>query len=291
MVWCEVACVAYISVFFALLIYKHRCDEKKGLLNWSSSSWDGIACARGGRGPLLLAVGRLIIAAYVLSTIFLMVTSPIVHKGAVAIGGMEVLSTFTVWCYLLVGLYFLAAGLVSTAACLGMKGESACSHLLSCALWVWFESMLSCAILVSVVVWGVLLPSIYIATGTDGGLLSYLTLSAHNLNSVFMLAEGLLNRLYLEPAHIVFVLYYGGLYLLFSWFFFLRTGVFWYFFIDWRSPWTIGGYTLLIATIYAFFTMCRCLLDRAKQLKHSERPACPAGDLLRDNPDERVEHS
>merc|ERR1712232_628761 len=102
-------------------------------------------------------------------------------------------------------------------------------------------------------VWAVLIPAFYYYTGSDMGMLSFLPFCVHNVNIVLIGIEAVINRLYFVRAHFVFVLYFGGAYLIFSWIFFSIKGFFFYFFIDWRYRSTIVSYTLLLGILCAFF--------------------------------------
>jgi len=156
----------------------------------------------------------------------------------------------------------------------GNHRTSAGKRIVSCVLWVWFEAMFSCAILVFLVVWFVLLPWAYLSFGHDMGLLRFLPLSAHNLNVVFMGTEMLLNRLTFVPGHAVFVMFYGIGYVVFSWFYFLLGSDhrFWYFFLDWRYAATPVWYTILILIIWAAFSGGQRLVSRAKAPLAAELP-------------------
>ena len=101
--------------------------------------------------------------------------------------------------------------------------------------------MLPVSFLIFLAVWLILLPAAYKSTGTDMGLFSAPSLAAHNLNFVFMLTEALLNRLCITSYHFIFVFYYGGLYVVFSWIFYAFHHFFFYFFIDWRYPLVLIG--------------------------------------------------
>merc|ERR1712232_499447 len=81
---------------------------------------------------------------------------------------------------------------------------------------------------------------------------------------LLMLFEARVNRLILAPGHVVFAIWYGLLYLVFSWIWFWNTGKFWYFFIDWRSPVAVFGYLVLLVVLWGAFHISACVCVRLK---------------------------
>ena len=49
--------------------------------------------------------------------------------------------------------------------------------------------------------------------------------------------------------HLIFIFYYGAAYVIFSWIFFAYSGFFFYFFIDWRYPLVLLGYSALLCNL------------------------------------------
>jgi hypothetical protein len=282
MVWAELCCVGTILVIAALVGFCHVRDERAGKMNWAAMDWKKVSCDRSGRS-VVLALIRLSMSIYAWVTIFIMVTSPVrkLKGGSPSLGGPYVLCTFTVWSWTLIAVYLGAAGLSSTLDALGFKPTGGGARLFLCIMWVGFEAMFSCAILVFLIVWLVLLPFIYLQTGTDGGMLRWVVLSAHNLNLVFMCVECALNSLVFNPSHFVFVLYYGLAYVVFSWIWFCVSGKFYYFFIDWRMPFTPIAYVLLIGIIFGAFVFGRRLSDCMKR-RHEAVPLDNSLSILGD---------
>lgn len=158
--------------------------------------------------------------------------------------------TFTFWSWTLIAVYLCLVGLASTLHWAGLKNcDGKWTQVFCAAMWVLFQTMFSCAILVFLVVWLVLLPFAEIMYHTDGGMLSWTVLSAHNLNIVFMSVECAFNNMRFNPNHFVFPMYYGLMYVAFSWAWYFHAGVFYYFFIDWRDPLTPIFYLVLIGVI------------------------------------------
>ena len=103
------------------------------------------------------------------------------------------------------------------------------------------QVMLPVSFLIFLAVWLVLLPAAYQTSGSDMGLLSWPALFSHNLNFVFMFVEALVNKLCITTYHLIFIFYYGALYVIFSWIFFSFYHFFFYFFIDWRNSGVLIG--------------------------------------------------
>uniref|UniRef100_A0A7S0FBS4 Glycerophosphocholine acyltransferase 1 n=1 Tax=Pyrodinium bahamense TaxID=73915 RepID=A0A7S0FBS4_9DINO len=261
-----------MAVFSAALARIHvRCIHS-GAMGWGALQWSHVACGIRGLRPVTMAAYRFGFAAYVFC-ILVLATSGHGRQGRAALaGGPTAFATFTVWCWSLIGVYGIAAGIVSALAAAGVQGSSPCAAAAACVVWVLFEVMFSCAVLVFLVVWLVLIPQAYVMTHTDLGLLGWQPVSMHNLNLLFMMTEMLLNRLIFVPAHALFAMYYGITYIVFSWLWFAYAGVFFYFFIDWRRPLVVLGYTVLIALVWASFVGGQQLTRWAKRGLMAELP-------------------
>lgn len=126
------------------------------------------------------------------------------------------------------------------------------------------QVMLPVSFLIFLLVWLVLLPAAYHTSGTAMGLFTPPALAAHNLNFVFMFIEALVNRLCITTYHLIFIFYYGGLYVIFSWIFFAFQHFFFYFFIDWRYPLVLIGYSGLLCMLTTFFFIGRSIVNCVK---------------------------
>mmetsp|Transcript_64076 Transcript_64076/g.167748 ORF Transcript_64076/g.167748 Transcript_64076/m.167748 type:complete len:348 (+) Transcript_64076:2-1045(+) len=278
MKWTEPACVGYLACILLANIAIHVCLHKRGRMMWEVVTWQAMGRGIGCCSALAMACYRLLFAAYVLYVDWVMLNlepSDLTGAGADAVkadspqanpasAGPGIFATFTVWSWTLVGVYFALAGAISLATACGCSPEGKWAHRFCCFTWALFEVMFACALLICVVVWGILLPISYMLFGSDGGLLAWYCLSAHNLNVVFMVVEASVNRLCFVKAHYVFVVYYGGLYVVFSWVWFYLHGFFFYFFIDWRHWFALVGYTVLLLALAFYFFVGRCLVNCVK---------------------------
>jgi hypothetical protein len=207
-----------------------------------------------------MAVFRLCFGVYVVAILMKAVSRPVMrNKEGSLMGGTQVLATFTMWSWSLIGVYGFVTGTVSAFEAAGFKMSGKSADVLSLAAWVAFEVLTSVSILVCLVVWLVLVP-LMPALATH-----IVPLSAHNLNVVFMLAEMYLNRLPFVHSHYLFALYYGIVYIVFTWLYCLSTGIVFYFFIDWRKWIVVPGYTVLIGLLYASFAGSRLVCNRIKE--------------------------
>lgn len=269
----------YVLIVLGGLVALTRRWSTRGKLFWHTLHWSHITHDARGVGPRRLGILRLAMSAWTFTTLI-----------AMALDKPECLATFTIWCWTLIALYLGVAGVASLLESVKGSSEpdvtaetSRRKKVLGCIMWIWFEAVFCTAILVFLMVWLVLLPTAYLANGTDLGLLSFLPLNAHNLNVVFMGTEMLFNRLAFVPSHVIFAMFYGLVYVVFSWFYFLFDSHhrFWYFFLDWRLRATPIWYTILIAIIWAAFALGQKLVSRAKahvatELPGSAREAWPA---------------
>jgi len=188
------------------------------------------------------------------------------------ISGYWALATFTVWCWMMLGVYFVLSGAASLTDACGLQRTCSPSKFSANFLWVLFQMMFSYACLVCLVVWLILLPATYIKFGAHHGLLSFPAISMHNANVLFMLVEMRLNRLTFVRSHVVFTLYFGCAYVVFSWLWYLKTHLFFYFFIDMRSPIVFAGYTMLLTLICGMSISCENIVKHCKLHVKEELP-------------------
>lgn len=273
-VFWEVIAVVYIVVFTCTIARIHLGLARNGAMKWNSLTWAHVSRGCHSISPKWIAIMRIGFALYISVILWTAISS--------GVGGYVALGTFTVWCWTLEGVYFVLSGVASLSdAC---RSRENCVHSTVCAnfLWVFFQVMFSYSWLVFLVVWLVLLPSSYIINGTDGGILSFVALSMHNANVLFMLIEMRLNRMNFVKTHLVFTLYYGCSYVAFSWLWYLRYNYFFYFFIDWTSPGVVGGYTLLLLLIWGVTVCSHKLVMMCKSRVGDELPNLdgPAAEAL-----------
>ena len=161
-------------------------------------------------------------------------------------------TTFTVWSWLLQGIYFTLSAYISAShlSLVPLNRELAQSVLDS--TWVLYEVCLSTSILITVVVTFVLFP-VAIKAGSEKLLLYNDALLMHNANIIFMVSELILTAVPVNPFHFVFAILWGALYVVFSWFWLGSTGVVYYFFLDYRKPRTALYIIGLIAALSVFY--------------------------------------
>jgi len=247
-----VASVFYICVFLAIVAILHRRCDRAGSMLWSEVKWHHVTqSAYGGMKPAWMALWRLSFAIYVFVILSIALSrEPVKNigdkKNTHLLGGTQVLGTFTMWSWILIGVYGLVTSAASATEAAGIEVSGKLADAVACSMWVLFQVMTSVAILIFLVVWCVLVPLF-------PQLLTFVSLSAHNLNVVFMLTELKINRLSFVHSHVVFSMYYGSLYIIFSWFYCISTGIVYYFFIDWRQAIVLPGYTVLIFVLYASY--------------------------------------
>lgn len=178
------------------------------------------------------------------------------------ISGVNRLSTFTVQCWTLLSLYFIASALCSVALVSG--AEDWVPRVARVAVWFAFEVSFSCALLVSLVTSYVLIPSAA-ARGNRHDvdvLFKWRPQMMHNAN-VFMLAvELLLNGMRLEKSHFPLAVLWGLNYVAFSWWWMRRTrGVVYYPFLDSTLPVRKSiPLHLILCLVLAFFFLVGCAL-------------------------------
>ncbi|CAK8994767.1 Uncharacterized protein SCF082_LOCUS4065 [Durusdinium trenchii] len=257
----ERSAVIYVALMLLVLISLHVRWECRKQMKWEQISWEHVAEGRDRSRVRALSVFRLCCCLVVLANdgilIFFTREMPL-------LGGWKIFGTFTVWSWTLIGIYMGLAGVASLSHACKIKPNKVVVAVLCRFLWLLFEVMLPVSFLIFVVVWLVLLPAAYQTSGTDLGLLSLPALAAHNLNVVFMLIEARLNRLCMTSFHLIFIFYYGALYVIFSWILFGINHNFFYFFIDWRYPVVLIGYTGILSMLAGFFFICRWMVNRAK---------------------------
>jgi hypothetical protein len=169
--------------------------------------------------------------------------------------GLERFSAFTVWCWSLQGLYFL---LTAFATCCTIEQWSNWKVFTDDPIFaevttIIFEMSFSMAFLVTMLVNLVLIPMgkkmgqpidvFFTSTG----------LLFHNANIVFMVAELLCNKIPFYPLHFIYVILFGIAYVVFSWYWFARTGIFYYFFLDYARPRAVLSHIGLLLGVGAFF--------------------------------------
>jgi hypothetical protein len=179
-------------------------------------------------------------------------------KRAVTLRHWERLTPFTVWSWLLQGVYFTLAGYCSLEAGLhdvwgsGSDGDRLSGPLpplpvvAERLVWVLFEVSFPIAFLVSMVVSFVLIPGAKKSHMPVDNFFTPLALIMHNFNIWYMAFEFVANQLPFAGWHVSFVLTYALAYAIFSWFWHYYKGIYYYFFLDYERPGAIGWYVGLL---------------------------------------------
>jgi hypothetical protein len=189
----------------------------------------------------ILLVYRLLCAIIVFLTLYtvlsdpngLIITVPARTGGlkVVKLLGYERLSTFTVWSWTLIGIYFVLTSYCTVVTLLHQ--EKNISIFILQSSWILFELSYPISFLVTLIVTFVLIPPA-ISRGTHQPLFSSPSLLMHNANVVMMTIDNLLNQLPFTMSHAVFGILYGLLYAIFAWAWYQHKGVFYYFFLDYE---------------------------------------------------------
>eukprot|EP00927_Polykrikos_kofoidii_P067080 TRINITY_DN62606_c0_g1_i1.p1 TRINITY_DN62606_c0_g1~~TRINITY_DN62606_c0_g1_i1.p1 ORF type:complete len:264 (-),score=20.64 TRINITY_DN62606_c0_g1_i1:47-838(-) len=164
-------------------------------------------------------------------------------------GGMQ-FSTFTRWCWMLQGFYYIVALVAAGPA-----------PQLARLAQVLFEISLATALLVSFVTYTVLVPGALLVDqpsyrrGSVEILLSYQGHIMHSMNTVFIFTELTVCRprcrVWLQdlPYGILFLL----MYLVFEWIFHAKTGMWHYPFLDYNKAVAVPAHVMLLFTFVCFW--------------------------------------
>jgi hypothetical protein len=260
--WMQLGAVLFLVLVFTTTVAIHVRRAMQDSLGFPYVQWHHLTRGCSNVGPLQMSLWRLGFAAFVF----------IIWANEVSVNGAKSMAEFTWWNWFLIGVYGLVAGTSSAMDAAGIEVPSAFSKGVACSCWVLFQVLLSLAFIIFVLVWCVLIPQSYIKYGGPRWFFSWTDLCVHNLNVGFMLMEGLFNRFCFGPGHAVFCIYFGASYLVFSWAWYLHTGEFHYFFINWNHPVVFAGYAGCVAVCVSAFFGAGYLLDWAKRSVAHELP-------------------
>mmetsp|Transcript_18890 Transcript_18890/g.47665 ORF Transcript_18890/g.47665 Transcript_18890/m.47665 type:complete len:307 (-) Transcript_18890:11-931(-) len=177
-------------------------------------------------------------------------------------GGVWILSTFTMWCWVAQGVYFVLSGLVTL-------GWLRAPNNLVFSLSVLYEVQLCVSLLVTLAVSFLLVPMLEWKLSTFKGPARQLeslrnrqavlnlpfAVLVHTANLWLMLLELSCNRIPFQTAHFPFVLLWATLYAFFGWAFFHLHGIWYYFFLDYRRPFAALAYAGLMMCLVLFFRL------------------------------------
>lgn len=254
-----------IAVVFGALSFVVLCGltyyfQSRDRFCWEAVKWSDVVqgpdrCEK--CGPLVLLLFRLCGAGVVFMVVGVVVTPTGTSqddRSLINARGSDVLSTWTMWCWLLIGTYFALSASISAWEMLGLGGTDGCFALgLSRLCWALFEVAAASAVMVFTMVWLMLVPGAFAFFHNSDGFFDWGSLMMHNANLVLMLIELLLNRMCFLWTHVIFMEWWGFFYVVFSWIHFWLFGQFVYFFVDFRHWWIVPCYLGLIALVVLFW--------------------------------------
>lgn len=159
--------------------------------------------------------------------------------------------TFTVWCWIAQGMYFIAS---ATCSVMSLWDASAVSPFLIGSTVVLFEISFALAYLVTVLVSFVLIPAA-ISRKIPHKFFEPIPVLFHNANALFMAVDIVLNKITMRFSHIAFIQLFGLAYVLFAWNLHSRSGIFFYFFLDYDRPYAILWYAGLFVGVGVMLNM------------------------------------
>ena len=162
-------------------------------------------------------------------------------------------TTFTLWCFTLLFCYFALAAYCSGMALVG-RGERVPSGVVRTTL-VLFEVSYPLSILVTAVVTFVLIPMARQHGHPMGRMFRWRPLMMHNGNVLMMQLTMLSAPPPVTLAHLPYAVLFGCCYIIFAWYWFLRTRVFYYFFLDYHRPYAVFTYLGLLATLAMLYDL------------------------------------
>ena len=160
-------------------------------------------------------------------------------------------TTFTVWCFTLLFFYFALATFCSAVA-LFTRGDIIPNAVVVLTL-ILFEISYPTSLLVTIVVNFVLLPVALKNHYPTARMFRWRPLIMHNLNVLMMQIAMLMTAPPITFAHLSYVLIFGCAYAIFAWYWFIRTGIFYYFFLDYRRPYAVFVYIGLLVVLVSFY--------------------------------------
>ncbi len=180
-------------------------------------------------------------------------------KRSVLLKSFDRLTPFTVWSWIVQGVYFTLTSYCSIHLGLNdiMKGSSNPLPPLPVKLqrlaWVLFEISFPVAFLVSMVVSFVLIPGAKKNKIPVDNFFKIYALVMHNCNILYMAGEFIANRLPFIMSHITFMLLYAFSYVVFSWIWHHYRGFYYYFFLDYNRSGAFLWYLGLIMGVSLLF--------------------------------------
>jgi hypothetical protein len=166
---------------------------------------------------------------------------------------LERFSMFTVWCWTIQGIYFLLAGIHSYHYLYNQTSTIPLTldptSPLSIVTWVLFELSFASAFMVSATVTFVLIPGLKARNMPTTTFYTFFGLLFHNANIILIVMDAMLNSIPVNSMHVPFGMLYAMSYVAFSWYWFEKKGVFYYFFLDYAPNNAIFSYMALLTAV------------------------------------------
>jgi hypothetical protein len=164
--------------------------------------------------------------------------------------GMQRLTTFTVWCWVLLSSYFAIAALCSIMV---LFLDAQVPVFMARVACVMYEATFASAYIVTMVVTFVLIPAASKRNMPTHTFFDPIPVLLHNANVIFIGIETLMNRAPLFGAHFPYGQLFGLAYVVFAWYWYTKIGAFYYFFLDYNRPyasvWYLGLFALVICLL------------------------------------------
>lgn len=142
---------------------------------------------------------------------------------------------FTMICWLLQGIYFTLSAYCSFA----FSFNYTVPDTLLMLTWIFYEMSFATAYLVTIVVTFVLIPAHRKKGLPLDNFFKITALTFHNGNVLMMMTETLLNSLTFKFSHFPFIVLFGQIYVLYSWYLYSKLEVFYYFFLDYELEYAV----------------------------------------------------
>jgi hypothetical protein len=160
--------------------------------------------------------------------------------------GLQRLTTFTVWCWVLLSSYFAIASICSTMV---LFLGTPVPVFLARAACVMYEVSFASAYIVTIVVTFVLIPAASKRNMPTHTFFDPIPVLLHNANVIFIGIETIMNRAPIFSAHFPYGQLFGLAYVAFAWYWYTKIGAFYYFFLDYNRPyaffWYLGLFVLV----------------------------------------------
>jgi hypothetical protein len=185
------------------------------------------------------------------------------HGAIIRLRHFRRFTTFTVWCFILLFCYFALAAYCSSALLTGH--EEAVPDFVVTATLILFEISYPMSLLVTTVVSFVLLPTAIKHGYPVARMFRFRPQMMHNVNVVMMQLAMLMAPPPVAFAHLPYTALFGCSYAIFSWIWFHRTGVYYYFFLDYRQPHAVLTYLGLFTALLFFYGISYRVAGIARQ--------------------------